>query len=169
MNPPFSALANVTGKVQDAAFRHIASALARLALGGRLVTITGAGFGPDMPAWRDAFVRLQERGQVVFSAAVDGSVYARHGTTFPTRLTVIDKIPSKDPTRFPVSPGLAPNVAALLGWIADPCAAASYRRIAETAVTHFACALSPRLSRSGQYRPRRPQAGFIPHRCRTRL
>ncbi|MDZ7575797.1 MAG: strawberry notch family protein [Pseudotabrizicola sp.] len=119
MNPPFSALANVTGKVQDAAFRHIASALARLALGGRLVTITGAGFGPDMPAWRDAFVRLQERGQVVFSAAIDGSVYARHGTTFPTRLTVIDKIPSEDPTRFPVSPGIAPNVAALLGWIAD--------------------------------------------------
>ncbi len=119
MNPPFSAMANVTGKVQDAAFRHIASALSRLAPGGRLVTITGAGFGPDMPAWRDAFVRLQERGQVVFSAAIDGSVYARHGTTFPTRLTVIDKIPAEDPTRFPASPGMAPDVATLLGWIAD--------------------------------------------------
>ncbi|GHC42210.1 hypothetical protein GCM10007291_50080 [Gemmobacter nanjingensis] len=96
MNPPFSAMANVTGKVQDAAFRHITSALARLAPRGRLVTITGAGFGPDMPAWRDAFVKLQERGTVVFSAAIDGSVYARHGTTFPTRLTVIDKIPAVD-------------------------------------------------------------------------
>ncbi len=119
MNPPFSALANVTGKVQDAAFRHLASALSRLAPGGRLVTITGAGFGPDMPAWRDAFVRLQEGGQVVFSAAIDGSVYSRHGTTFPTRLTVIDKIPAKDPTRFPASPGMAPDVATLLGRIAD--------------------------------------------------
>ncbi|GAB1477623.1 strawberry notch family protein [Paracoccaceae bacterium] len=119
MNPPFSAMANVTGKVQDAAFRHIDSALSRLAPGGRLVTITGAGFGPDMPAWRDAFVRLQERGRVVFSAAIDGSVYARHGTTFPTRLTVIDKSPAEDPTRFPVSPGMAPDVATLLGWIAD--------------------------------------------------
>ena len=119
MNPPFSALANVTGKVQDAAFRHIASALSRLAPGGRLVTITGAGFGPDMPAWRDAFVRLQEGGQVVFSAAIDGSVYSRHGTTFPTRLTVIDKIPAKDPTRFLASPGMAPDVATLLGRIAD--------------------------------------------------
>ncbi|MDO9640899.1 MAG: strawberry notch family protein [Pseudotabrizicola sp.] len=119
MNPPFSALANVTGKVQDAAFRHIASALSRLAPGGRLVTITGAGFGPDMPAWRDAFVRLQEGGQVVFSAAIDGSVYARHGTTFPTRLTVIDKILSEDSARFPASPGMAPDVATLLGWVAD--------------------------------------------------
>ena len=119
MNPPFSAMANVTGKVQDAAFRHIASALARLAPGGRLVTITGAGFGPDIPAWRDAFVRLQERGQVVFSTAIDGSVYARHGTTFPTRLTVIDKIPAGDPTLFPASLGLAPDVATLLGWIAE--------------------------------------------------
>ncbi|MCY1128464.1 strawberry notch family protein [Frigidibacter sp. RF13] len=119
MNPPFSAMANVTGKVQDAAFRHIASALARLAPGGRLVTITGAGFGPDMPAWRDAFVRLQDRGSVVFSAAIDGSVYARNGTTFPTRLTVIDKISAEDPTRFPSAPGIAPDVATLLGWIAD--------------------------------------------------
>jgi predicted RNA methylase len=119
MNPPFSAMANVTGKIQDAAFRHIASALARLAPGGRLVTITGAGLGPDMPTWRDTFVRLQESGRVVFAAAVDGPVYARHGTTFPTRLTVIDKIPAGDPTCFPVSPGIAPDVATLLGWIAD--------------------------------------------------
>ena len=119
MNPPFSTMANVTGKVQDAAFRHIASAFARLATGGRLVTITGAGFGPDMPAWCDAFIGLQELGQVVFSAAIDGSVYSRHGTTFPTRLTVIDKVPAGDPTCFPASPGIVPDVATLLGWIAD--------------------------------------------------
>ena len=119
MNPPFSAMANVIGKVRDAAFRHIASALSRLAPGGRLVTITGAGFGPDMPAWRDSFVRLQEHGRVTFSAVIDGSVYARHGTTFPTRLTVIDKSPAEDPTLFPASPGLAPNVATLLASIAD--------------------------------------------------
>ena len=46
---------------------------------------------PTIPAWRDAFVRLQERGRVVFSAAIDGAVYAKHGTTIETRLTVIDK------------------------------------------------------------------------------
>ena len=76
MNPPFSVMANVSGRVADAAYRHVASALARLAPGGRLVTITGAGFGPEAPAWWDAFIRLQARGRVVFSAAVDGAVYA---------------------------------------------------------------------------------------------
>ncbi len=117
MNPPFSVLANVTTRVADAAFRHIASALARLAPGGRLVTITGAGFGPEAPAWRDAFIRLQEQGRVVFTAAIDGAVYAKHGTTFDTRLTVIDKIPAEDPSSLPASSGIAPDVATLLGWI----------------------------------------------------
>ena len=31
----------------------------------------------------------------------------------------IDKIPAEDPTCFPVSPGIAPDVATLLSWIAD--------------------------------------------------
>ena len=117
MNPPFSVMANVEGRMADAAYRHIASALARLAPGGRMVTITGANFAPDAPAWRDAFVRLQERGRVVFTAAIDGAVYAKHGTTFPTRLTVIDKAPADDPGVFPISPATAPDVATLLGWI----------------------------------------------------
>lgn len=119
MNPPFSVLANVEGRIADAAYRHLASALARLADGGRLVAITGANFGPDMPAWRDAFVRLQERGRVVFTAAVHGSVYAKHGTTVETRLTVIDKIPADDPLSFPASPGTAPDIATLMTWIAE--------------------------------------------------
>ncbi|WP_157016661.1 strawberry notch family protein [Mesorhizobium xinjiangense] len=117
MNPPFSALANVSGRVADAGFRHIASALNRLAPGGRLVTITGANVGPDLPDWREAFVRLQDRGTVIFSATIAGSVYARHGTSFPTRLTVIDKAPADDPAIVPASPGIAPDVATLLDWI----------------------------------------------------
>ncbi|WP_448784999.1 strawberry notch-like NTP hydrolase domain-containing protein [Brucella intermedia] len=117
MNPPFSVMANVSGRVADAAYRHVASALARLAPGGRLVTITGAGFGPEAPAWREAFIRLQARGRVVFTAAVDGAVYAKHGTTIDTRLTVIDKLPADDTGIFPASPGIAPDVATLIGWI----------------------------------------------------
>lgn len=117
MNPPFSAMAHVATRVQDAGFRHIASALNRLAPGGRLVTITGANVGPDTPDWRDAFIRLQERGTIVFSAAIAGAVYAKHGTSFPTRLTVIDKTPAKDPAGLVASPGMAPDVATLLGWI----------------------------------------------------
>ena len=119
MNPPFSAMANVAGRMADAAYRHIASALARLADGGRLVAITGANFGPDTPAWRDAFVRLQERGRIVFTAAIDGSVYAKHGTTIETRLTVIDEAPAENPAAFPASRGIAPDVATLLGWIGE--------------------------------------------------
>ena len=115
MNPPFSAVAHVETRVADAALRHIASALARLAEGGRLVAITGASLAPDNPAWRDGFVRLQQRGRVVFSAAVDGHVYARHGTTIDTRLTVIDRVPADD--SFPVSPGTAADPEILLDWV----------------------------------------------------
>jgi predicted RNA methylase len=117
MNPPFSVMANVSGRVADAAARHVASALARLADGGRLVTITGANFGPEQPAWRDTFNRLQERGRVVFTAAIHGSVYAKHGTSIETRLTVIDKLPAEDPAAFPGAAGVAPDVATLLAWI----------------------------------------------------
>ena len=117
MNPPFSAVAHVDRRMTDAALRHISSALARLADGGRLVAITGASFAPDNASWTDAFVRLQERGRVVFSAAIDGAVYARHGTTIDSRLTVIDKRSADDPTLLPTSPGIAPDAATLLGLV----------------------------------------------------
>ena len=119
MNPPFSALANVDRRRADAALRHVSSALARLADGGRLVAITQASLAPDNPAWRDAFARLQERGTVVFSAAIDGVVYARHGTTVETRLTVIDKRAAEDLTALPASPGTAPDAATLLRWVVE--------------------------------------------------
>jgi hypothetical protein len=117
MNPPFSALANVERRRTDAALRHVSSALARLADGGRLVAITQASLAPDNPAWREAFARLQERGTVVFSAAIDGALYARHGTTVETRLTVFDKRAADDPAAFPASPGTAPDAATLLRWV----------------------------------------------------
>jgi len=117
MNPPFSAMANVDRRMADAALRHVTSALARLCEGGRLVAITGSSFAPDNPAWTDAFARLQERGRLVFSAAIDGSVYAKHGTTIDTRLLVIDKQPAVDPHLFPPTPGVAPDTATLLAWV----------------------------------------------------
>ena len=117
MNPPFSVVAHVDGSVKDAAMRHISSALSRLCYGGRLVVITGAGCSPDVPAWRNAFARLQERGRILFTAAIDGRVYAKHGTTTATRLTVIDRIPAGDPNMFPTSPGIAPDTATLLTWV----------------------------------------------------
>jgi len=117
MNPPFSAVANVDRRMADTALRHISSAFARLADGGRLVAITGASFASDNPVWTDAFVRLQERGRVVFSAAIDGAVFAKHGTSVDTRLTVIDKAPACDAAVFPASPGIASDAATLLVWV----------------------------------------------------
>ena len=119
MNPPFSAVAHVDRRMADAALRHIASALARLPDGGRLVAITGASFALDNPAWTDAFVQLQERSRIVFSAAINGAVYGKHGTTIDTRLTVIDRRPADDATAFPPSLGVAPDVATLLTWISE--------------------------------------------------
>jgi predicted RNA methylase len=119
MNPPFSAGVHVEGRIADAAWRHLASAFARLAPGGRLVAITGSSLSPDSLTWADAFVRLQERGTVLFSAAIDGSVYARHGTTMETRLTVIDKIAAADPTRLIASYGIAPDLETLLTWTSN--------------------------------------------------
>ena len=51
MNPPFSAIAHVDRTMKDAAMRHVASALARLEPGGRLVAITGANCAPSAPEW----------------------------------------------------------------------------------------------------------------------
>jgi predicted RNA methylase len=117
MNPPFSAAVHVDRKIADASLRHIASALARLGEGGRLVVITSANVAPDNPAWTDSFTRLQEHGRIVFSAAIDGAVYAKHGTNIDTRLTVIDKVPADDIASFPPCPGIAPDLPALLAWV----------------------------------------------------
>ncbi len=119
MNPPFSVGAYVDGYVADAAWRHLSSAFARLRAGGRLVAITGTGLSPEYPKWRPAFERLQQQGRVIFTAAIDGRAYSRHGTTAETRLTVIDKVPAADPSRFVTSPGKALDIDTLLAWISD--------------------------------------------------
>jgi hypothetical protein len=119
MNPPFSTALHVETHWADAAFRHLSSAVSRLSSGGRLVAITGANCAPDQKAWRAGFARLQETARVVFTATIAGSVFAPHGTSVETRLTVIDKVPADDPTQFPSSPGIAPDLATLLYWLTD--------------------------------------------------
>jgi len=91
MNPPFSAVAKVDGRTTEATARHLRSALARLTPGGRLVAITGASFAPDVPAWSEAFSRLAESAHLVFTGAVSGATFAKHGTSFETRISVFDK------------------------------------------------------------------------------
>ena len=113
MNPPFSAQANVDGRSTEATARHLRSALARLAPGGRLVAITGAGFAPDAPAWAETFGRLTETAHLVFTGAVSGAAFAKHGTSFETRISVFDKCRGGEPggitadLRQPLSPDVA--------------------------------------------------------------
>ncbi len=114
INPPFSVSPAVAGRFRGATHAHLASALARLAPGGRLVAITGAGFSPHAPAWREVFVTLQARARVVFTAPNAGRVYARHGTSMETRLTVIDGTPADVADRFPENRGPADSAEALL-------------------------------------------------------
>ena len=91
MNPPFSASPGVQRIRHEADLRHIRSAFSMLPAGGRLVAITSAGCIPGDAAWSRAFERLDPPPRTVFSIAIDGHAYARRGTTFDTRLTVIDR------------------------------------------------------------------------------
>lgn len=119
MNPPFSAMANVDGRTTEATARHLRSALARLAPGGRLVAITGAGFAPDAPAWAETFARLTETAHLVFTGAVSGAAFAKHGTSFETRISVFDKCRGGERggiTADLVRP-ISPDVATLLSQI----------------------------------------------------
>ncbi|AOF98741.1 methyltransferase small domain protein (plasmid) [Blastomonas sp. RAC04] len=117
MNPPFSAMVGVDRVMRDTALRHLASALARLRHGGRLVAIVGANCSPDAPAWSDAFDALQQTATLRFSAAIPGQVYAKHGTTMPTRLLVFDKVPDPGGTAHLKMRSEAPDLATFLQWI----------------------------------------------------
>jgi len=91
MNPPFSAAPGVEGRYTGAMSDHVLSALSRLKDGGRLVLISGANFSPANRTYRKTFERIANMASVRFSVPIAGKVYARHGTTTETRLTVIDK------------------------------------------------------------------------------
>lgn len=119
MNPPFSALANVDVRSTEATARHLRSALARLAPGGRLVAITGAGFAPDAPAWAETFTRLTESAHLVFTGAVSGAAFAKHGTSFETRLSVFDKCRGGEAGGITadLARPISPDVASLLSQI----------------------------------------------------
>ncbi len=96
MNPPFSASPGVNRIRHDADLRHIRSAFSMLAPGGRLAAITSRGCVPGDASWARAFDRLDPAPRIVFSIAIDGRAYARRGTSFDTRLTVLDRLSPGD-------------------------------------------------------------------------
>ena len=86
MNPPFSATPGVDRITRDADLRHVRSAASMLPPGGRLVTITSAHCAPG-----DTVGRLDPPARCIFTMAIDGRAYARRGTGFDTRLTVLER------------------------------------------------------------------------------
>ena len=86
MNPPFSATPGVDRITRDADLRHVRSAASMLPPGGRLVTITSAHCAPG-----DTVGRLDPPARCVFTMEIDGRAYARRGTGFDTRLTVLER------------------------------------------------------------------------------
>ena len=91
MNPPFSKAPMVKGRFKLATSQHVLSALSRLEENGRLIAITGESFSPSTKSYQSAFRAIQSMGQIAFSAPISGKLFRSHGTTFDTRLTVIDK------------------------------------------------------------------------------
>ncbi len=97
MNPPFSVSPGVDRIRHDADLRHVRSAVSMLPPGGRLVAVTSARCIPGDAAWTGAFARLDGYGpggpaaRCVFTMAIDGRAYARRGTGFDTRLTVLER------------------------------------------------------------------------------
>ena len=91
MNPPFSASPGVERIRHHVDLHHIRSAFSMLPPGGRLVAISSAHCVPGDAAWEDAFASLDPPAHAVFTTPIDGRAYARRGTTFDTRLTVLDR------------------------------------------------------------------------------
>jgi len=105
MNPPFSASPNVHKRYPLATVKHIRSAFLRLAPGGRLVVMTAQWFAPSSKWWNALFQGLN--ADVRLTVNIAGHLYAKHGTTIDTRLTIIDKRSSnfstaQDEQRVPI-------------------------------------------------------------------
>ncbi len=91
MNAPFSATGGrVKGHSTHFGARHVEQALLRLKPGGRLVAIVGRGMALDRPAFRAWWAQIEQRFRVRANIGIDGSVYAKFGTTFDNQVIVID-------------------------------------------------------------------------------
>ena len=106
MNPPFSRSPHVGRVRHDADLRHVRAAYQALRPGGRLVAITSAGCVPAGGDWRSAFEKADPRPDVLFTTTIDGRLYQSRGTTYDTRLTVLEKPLPGEP-----APGAKPREA----------------------------------------------------------
>jgi len=94
MNPPFSATGGrVSGHNTAFGARHLEQALLRLKLGGRLVAIVGCGMALERPAFRSWWEAIGQKYLVRANIGLDGSHYAKFGTTYDHQIVVIDRVP----------------------------------------------------------------------------
>ena len=157
MNPPFSVSPGVERRRHDADLRHIRSASSMLPPGGRLVAITSHSCVPGSPAWQGAFRYLDPPAPAVFSMAIDGRAYARHGTSFDTRLTVLDRLTGDrsddtDTGRSFDPAATAPDAAALLAAVqaqVPPRRAVAAKPGARPPAGGFSLKPPPSLARNG--------------------
>lgn len=92
MNPPFSSSASTGVKKTAIGAKHVEQALARLVDGGRLVAIVGEGMTMDKPAFKDWWKKISAQYDLRAVIPMDGSGYAKYGTTFDNAILVIDKV-----------------------------------------------------------------------------
>jgi len=91
MNPPFSATGGrVRGHSTRFGARHVEQALLRLEPGGRLVAIVGRGMALDRPRFKAWWADIAGRFRVRANIGLDGSNYAKFGTSFDHQIIVID-------------------------------------------------------------------------------
>lgn len=114
MNPPFSASPTLKRGLPGADYIHLASALRRLAPGGRLVAITSNVLSPADRDMKPLFDKLGAHGTLRFSRPIWKQAFGRHGTGVTTRLTIFDKVPDGG-TKADIDVAEAMNEAALLG------------------------------------------------------
>ena len=113
-NPPFSATAGrLEHKSRNVGCRHVDQAMLRLADGGRCVIILGDGSGT--PEW---WHELKQKYTVRASIGIHRDEYRKYGTSFPVRLTVIDKC---GPTAFDPLRVDSVSVSEAVSWIAKSC------------------------------------------------
>jgi len=108
INPPFSNGAE-SGKKKDTTIgaKHLEEAMKLLEPGGRMVAIMGEGMSITAPTFRGWFQRMGRIYNVRANIHVDGSNYAKYGTSFSNRIIIIDKT------------GPTPDLSAVVGGSVD--------------------------------------------------
>lgn len=104
MNPPFSSSGGRVERNQTRfGFRHVESALRRLANGGRFAAILGEGGSPGSPSARRFWSSLSPSIRVNRSIGLPGSEYYKNGTTVGVTLILGRKLSADERPDDPAS------------------------------------------------------------------